>query len=269
MFAAVISMPQSLADLYTPKDKRILVTGGTKGIGRGVVEELGALGAKVFTCGRNSADLDALLHRAQEAQWDVQGCQADVSTIEGRAHLMNKVIEAWGGELDCLFNNVGTNIRKLNIDYTHADFEALMSANVESALALSQACHPLFIKSGGGVIVMNSSVAGGPTAMKSGVLYAMSKASMNQMTKVLACDWAKNDIRVVSVAPWYTQTELAMQVLKDEAYRTAVLERTPLGRVGRVDEVARVVCFLFSPAASFITGETIAVDGGYSVKGLF
>lgn len=116
---------------------------------------------------------------------------------------------------------------------------------------------------------MNSSVAGGPTAMFSGSLYAMTKASMNQLTKNLACEWAKDGIRVVSVAPWYTDTELANQVLQNNGYLDAVLARTPMKRIAKCSEVARVMAFLTSPAAAFMTGLTVPIDGGYSIMGLF
>ena len=92
-------------------------------------------------------------------------------------------------------------------------------------------------------------------------------ASMNQLAKNLACEWAKDNIRINSVAPWYTATELAEQVLKDPEYKQAVLSRTPLGRIAQVEEVSGLMAFLCTPAASYITGQTIQVDGGYSCMG--
>lgn len=167
--------------------------------------------------------------------------------------------------------NVGTNVRKQSQDFTDEDFSYMFDTNVKSAFSLSRDFYPLLKKApcGTGCIVMNSSVAGGPTAMKSGSLYAMTKASLNQLTKNLACEWSKDDIRVVSVAPWYTDTELANKVLQDNSYRNAVLSRTPVGRIGQTMEVARVMAFLASPAASYVTGLTMPVDGGYSVMGFF
>ncbi|GFH18731.1 tropinone reductase [Haematococcus lacustris] len=166
-------------------------------------------------------------------------------------------------------NNVGTNIRKPTVDYTSEEYSRLMATNLESAYHLCQVAHPLLKASGQAVVLFNSSVAGGPTAMRSGTIYAMTKAALNQLTKNLACEWAAEGIRVNSVAPWYTATELAMQVLQDEDFRRQVISRTPLARVGQPEEVAATFAFLASPAAAFITGQTLAVDGGYSVKGLF
>lgn len=254
---------------YSPAGRSCLVTGGTQGIGRAVVEELAGLGARVFTCARNAADLEALLEQCRAAGWDVQGVAADVSLPADRERLLAAASAAFDGKLNLLFNNVGTNIRKPTIEFTQADFQRLISTNLESAFAMSQAAHPLLVASGDGVVIFNSSVAGGPTAMGSGSIYALTKAALNQMAKSFTCEWAKDGVRAIAVAPWYTDTPLAQQVLKDESFKAKVLERTPMNRIGQPEEVARVVSFLASPAASYIAGATIPVDGGYSCKGFW
>lgn len=165
--------------------------------------------------------------------------------------------------------NVGTNVRKPTVEMTDEDFQFISSTNVQSAWSLCRDFHPMLKASGSGCIIFNSSVAGGPTAMRSGTLYGMSKAAMNQLAKNLGCEWAKDGIRVLAVAPWYTATPLAMQVLSDKDYNEAVLARTPMGRVARPEEVARVFAFLASPAASYMTGVTVPVDGGYSSMGFY
>merc|ERR1712070_940181 len=127
----------------------------------------------------------------------------------------------------CLVNNVGSNIRKKTIDFTPTDYRFIMQNNLESCFFLSQAFYPMLKSTGVGSIINIGSVAGGQgVAMKSGCVYAMTKAAMNQYTYNLACEWGRENIRVNSVCPWYISTPLAQQVLKNEAYKQEVLAAT-------------------------------------------
>jgi Tropinone reductase 1 len=261
---------------YTPRDKSVIITGFTKGIGRAIALEALRCGARVLGTARTASDVDALVAQCR-ADFDldssrIAGVACDVATESGRDALFAAAKSMFGERLDVLVNNVGTNLpasKRAALDMAEADFDAIMSTNLKSCLFLTTLLHPMLKASGNGVVLFNSSVAGGPTSMKSGCLYGMSKAAMNMLVKNLSVEFSKDRIRVCGVAPWYTNTELAQKVLQDEAYRSQVLERTPLGRVAEPEEVARVFCFLASDAASYITGSVLAVDGGYSVMGLF
>lgn len=270
---ALSSTASRRASKWRLDGKTALVTGGTKGIGRAVVEELGGLGARVVTCSRDAGNVKELEDTMTEAGFDVKAFPADVSSFEGRQEFMSTVSKEMGGSLDILVNNVGTNIRKSTVDYTEEEFKTVMSTNWESAFHMTQLAHPLLQKGAGNSestsVVFVSSVAGGPTAMYSGSVYAATKAAMNQFARNLACEWGRDGIRVNAVAPWYTNTPLARQVLKDEEFRGKVLTRTPLGRVGEPEEVADLVAYLVMPASGYVTGQTVAVDGGYSVHGMY
>jgi Tropinone reductase 1 len=153
---------------------------------------------------------------------NVQGVVADVSTSEGREILMKEVEVKFGGRLDVLVNNVGTNIRKPTVDFTAEDYEFIMKTNLQSLFELTRVCYPYLKRSSDEKVtssVINIGSVAGVTCMKTGTIYAMTKAAMGQLTGNLACEWGQNGIRVNCVAPWYINTPLARQVLKNEAYK--------------------------------------------------
>ena len=261
-----MTAPKSDPDAWRLDGRRALITGGSRGIGLAIAEEFASLGADLLLIARGAQDLEAAAagiverHPACDAAW----LAADVGDEVGRDAVVERVSE-WG-RLDLLINNAGTNIRKRMDDLTLAEYRAVQDANLVSCFELCRRLHPLLAAAAPSAVVNNASVAG-LTHLRTGAPYAMSKAAMIQLTRNLACEWAGQDIRVNAVAPWYIATPLARQVLNDDDYRKEVLERTPLGRVGEVEEVARAVAFLCLPAASYITGQCLAVDGGFSVYG--
>lgn len=252
---------------WTLSGKSAVVTGGTKGIGAACVEELASLGASIFTCARTETELRHAIVSWRERGMKVQGCVADCSQREDRERLIEKVDELFRGKLDILVNNVGTNIRKPTSEYTDEDYRKINETNLQSAFHLCQLAHPLLKASGNGSIVMNSSVAGGPLAMMSGALYAMSKGAMNQLTKYLAVEWSADSVRVNAVSPWYVDTPLANQVMHDVEVKQKILARTPLKRIGQPWEIAANIAFLCMEESGWTTGQIIHVDGGYSVYG--
>ncbi|XP_065878434.1 tropinone reductase homolog At2g29170-like [Euphorbia lathyris] len=246
-----------------------LVTGGTKGIGHAIVEELAGLGAKVHTCSRNEKLLNECLHEWESKGFKVTGSTCDVSSRSNREDLINTVSSLFNGKLNILINNVGTNIGgKPTVNYTAEDFSYLMGVNFESAYNLCQLSQPILKASGQGSIVFISSLSG-ILSVNVGSIYGATKAAMNQFTKNLACEWAKHNIRANSVAPWFIRTPLTQLDLDHEPLLKAITSRTPMGRVGEAEEVSSMVAFLCLPEASYITGQTICVDGGTAVNAFY
>ncbi|KAK1355290.1 Senescence-associated protein 13 [Heracleum sosnowskyi] len=242
-----------------------LVTGGTRGIGHAVVEELAELGASVYTCSRNEQELNQRLEEWKVKGFDVAGSVCDASSGAQREELFQRVSSCFGGKLHILINNVGTNIWKATADYTAEEYSKLMATNLESSYHACQLAYPLLKASGSGCLVFISSVAG-LVHVGSGSIYGASKGAINQLTKNLACEWAKDNIRTNSVAPWYIKTSLVEHLLENKEFLDRLISRTPLRRPGESEEVSSLVAYLCLPAASYITGQIIAVDGGFSVN---
>ncbi|MEJ8756531.1 SDR family oxidoreductase [Pontibacter sp. H259] len=242
--------------------RKAIVTGGSKGIGEATVKELLALGAEVIAVARNTDTLDTL---AKSITGNLHTLAADVSTPEGREALVNWVTTNWNS-LDILVNNVGTNIRKPTAAYTSEEYDFIMNTNLRSAFELNRAFYPLLSKSTQGNIVHVTSVAG-LTHVRTGSVYGMTKAALTQLTRNLAAEWAPDNIRVNAVAPWYIRTPLAETVLQNEEFYNNVINRTPARKVGEPEDVAAAIAFLCMPAAAYITGQTIAVDGGFTING--
>ncbi|XP_058762645.1 tropinone reductase homolog At2g29260, chloroplastic-like isoform X4 [Vicia villosa] len=243
-----------------------LVTGGTRGIGHAIVEELTGFGAKVHTCARNKDDLNKCLKEWNHLGFHVTGSICDVSVPQQREVLMEDVSSVFHGKLNILINNVGTNIRKPMTDFTAAEFSRLVDTNLGSTFHMCQLAYPLLKASGVGSVVFISSVSGF-VSLKSMSVQGATKGAINQLTRSLACEWAKDNIRSNAVAPWYIRTSMVKQVLSNKDYLEEVYSRTPLQRLGDPAEVSSAVAFLCLPASSYITGQIICVDGGMSING--
>jgi tropinone reductase I len=233
---------------WTLKGKHALVTGGTRGIGQAITEELRALGARVTVVARSPAP-DAI--------------SADVTTAEGRARIVAAITEP----LHVLVHNAGSNIRSPLVGYDDETIEKLIALNLTAPLLLSRDLHPQLRAAGGASVIHIGSVAG-HVALPTGVAYAAAKAGLAQAARTLALEWARDGIRVNTVAPWYTRTPLVEPVLSRPEALAAILARTPLARIAEPREVACAVAFLAMPAASYITGQCLAVDGGMTIQGL-
>ncbi len=244
--------------------QRALITGGSSGIGLATARELASLGAHLVLVARGEERLSQARDRITTdfPSCDVKTISADLASEEGR----EKAAAGAGDRLQILINNTGTNIRKRMADISLEEYRLVQEVNLTSCFEMCRLLYPLLAKSTPSCVVNNASVAG-LTHLRTGASYGMSKAAMIQLTRNLSAEWGGEDIRVNAVAPWYIKTALADQVLRDPEYRADVLSRTPMGRIGEVEECARAIAFLCMPAASYITGHCLAVDGGFSVFG--
>ncbi|KAA2284641.1 SDR family oxidoreductase [Arenimonas fontis] len=240
-----------------------LVTGASAGIGRAIVAELAGLGADVLMVARDEGLLEQARQELEDEFPDAElrAFAADVADPEQRREVMDWV-EDLGTGLQVLVNNAGTNASRAAVDYDEEEWRQIFETNLFSAWELSRFAYPLLCQHASSSIVNVGSVSG-LTHVRTGAPYGMSKAGLHQLTRNLACEWAEDGVRVNAVAPWYIRTRRTSAKLADPDYLDEVLDRTPMGRVGEPEEVAAAVAFLCLPAASYITGECIGVDGGF------
>ncbi|KAL1196671.1 putative tropinone reductase [Cardamine amara subsp. amara] len=244
-----------------------LVTGAASGIGYAIVEELAGFGARIHICDISESLLNQSLSEWEKKGFQVSGSVCDVTSRPERENLMKTVSSLFDGKLNILVNNVGVVRGKPTIEYVEEDFSFHISTNVEAAFHFCQLSHPLLKSSGYGSIVFLSSVTG-IVAVDWGVsIYSLTKGALIQLAKNLACEWAKDGIRANAVAPNIIKTPLSQSYLDDVSFKEGLFGRTPLGRAGEPEEVASLVVFLCLPAASYITGQTICIDGGFTVNG--
>ncbi len=250
---------------WSLKGKNALVTGGTKGIGLAIANELIYFGANIFIVARSESDVNKLVNEWKSNGVEAHGCATDVSTKIGREKLFEQLNSVWN-KLDILINNVGTNIRKKFHEYSDEEFEYIVNTNLRSMYEITKSAYPLLKKSGAGSVV-NVSSSAGKTHVRTGVIYGMTKAAIDQFTRNIAVEWAQDNIRVNAVAPWYIETPMVKHLFENKDYLKDVLSRTPMKRLGTPEEVAAAVAFLCLPAAAFITGQCLDVDGGFTIYG--
>ncbi|HIY71182.1 MAG TPA: SDR family oxidoreductase [Candidatus Luteimonas excrementigallinarum] len=240
-----------------------LVTGGSAGIGRAIARELLGFGARVLIVARDGNALELARDELLDEfpQGEVQALVADVADEEQRRGILDWV-EDQGEGLNILVNNAGGNLSRRSTEYAEDEWREIFEVNLFSAFELSRYAFPLLTQHPGSSIVNVGSVSG-VTHVRTGAPYGMSKAALHQMTRNLAVEWAAEGVRVNAVAPWYIRTRRTSGPLADPDYRDEVLLRTPMDRIGEPEEVAAAVAFLCLPAAAYITGECIAVDGGF------
>ena len=237
--------------------KTAIVTGGTRGIGFAIVKKYLENGANVAVAGSRKESVDKALAKLTEYEGRVMGIWPDLCDPEAVAEAFTSVKERFG-RVDILANNAGLSSRTSIYEYTLEEFSKIMDINVKAVFVCSQAAARIMKEQGGGVIISTSSMVG-TYGQAAGCGYPASKFAVNGLTKSLAKELAKDQIRVNAVAPGVTRTDMMAALPQEMVERISA--GIPLGRVGEPEDIANGYLYLASDLASYVTGVVLGVDG--------
>lgn len=255
---------QHSAAVTQPPHPVALVTGAARGIGMAIATHFLQTGYRVALLDWDGPGLQTTT-RQLSAMGEVLALEADVGQPDAVATAVGQISHTWG-RLDALVNNAGVAVFKPIGDTTFADWQAVMASNLNGPFLCTQACVPLMLASGGGAVVNIASISG-LRASTLRVAYGTSKAALIHLTKQQAVELGNAGIRVNAVAPGPVDTAMA-KLVHTPAIRADYHDTIPLNRYGTPEEIAAAVGFLCSPAASYINGQVLAVDGGFDAAGV-
>ena len=244
------------------KGKTALITGATKGIGRGAAQAIAEAGGNIIAIGRNQSELNSLAKVIKKLKVKYTSFNCDVNDYNKLKEFITKL-----KKLDILVNNAGTNIPESFLNVKKSSMETILDVNTKAVFNVAQLCANQIIKlkRKQGSIINISSIFGLVAGQKRTV-YSMTKFGVEGLTKGMALDLAKYNIRVNSVCPNIVLTPRTKKYFADKKYNTYIKENTPINKVVTISDVATSITFLASDAASMITGTSIIIDGGWTAK---
>ncbi len=248
------------------KGKVAIVTGASKGIGKGIAIRYAQEGASVVVASRSMDLLSAIAEGIQREGGKALALEVDVCRYESVEAMVNRSVEHFG-RLDIMVNNAGIAMAHPSEDLSPGDWQRALDTDLSGVFFGCQCAARKMILQGGGCIINISSVYG-LVAAPARLAYCVSKAGANMLTKVLAIEWAKKNIRVNAIAPGYFRTELVQGVIDKGMLPIGAIEkRTPLGRIGEVKDILGLAVYLASEESSYMTGSVINIDGGWEAYG--
>lgn len=249
-------------ELFSVRDQVVLVSGGSRGIGRAIAEGFADRGARVVITGRDAAVLDETVRQLSTNSRAVRGQVCDVADADAIEALVPRLLDEFG-QIDTLINVAGVNVRMPAEEYTVEQFDMILDINLKGAFLLSRAVGRTMLARGAGNQI-NISSLNNERPLLNVLPYAISKAALGQMTRALACEWGPRGVRVNAIAPGFILTDLTKKLWSRPDMQAWGKANTPLGRIGQPADMVGAAVFLASRAAEFLTGQIIYVDGGFT-----
>ncbi len=249
-------------EMFSLEGRVAIVTGAGRGLGRTMAIALAAAGADVVVSARSRDEIESARDEIRSLGRCSEAITADCTSEPDCERLAAQAAEALG-PVDILVNNAGINVRKPVLDLSVEEYRRVLATNLEGYFLCSKAVGRGMVERGRGKVINVSSIMG-RVALPSQAAYASSKGGIEQLTKVMALEWAPHGVQVNAVAPAYFETELTRPLFADAERKASITERTPAGRWGQPHELAGAIIFLASDAANYVTGHTLLVDGGWT-----
>lgn len=247
--------------LFSLENKVAVVTGGNRGLGRAIALALAEAGADIVVVGRDEQKNQQVVSEVQEKGRKALSLSTDLMNIDAIGEMVGTVVEQFG-KLDILVNNAGVSHTQSALEISEKDWDKVMDLNVKSLFFCCQAAGRVMKEQGFGKIINLASVAGAVGDL--GISpYTASKAAVINLTRSLALEWVRLGIQVNAIGPAYIETDMNSEALSNPKVRGKIIGKTPMQRLGESDELAGTVLLLASDASSYITGQTIFVDGGW------
>jgi NAD(P)-dependent dehydrogenase (short-subunit alcohol dehydrogenase family) len=252
-----------MPDWFSLKGRVALVTGASRGIGRAIALALGAAGADVACCGRSVEQLEETAGEIRRRGPRASGFRMDVTRAAEIDHAVTEVETALG-PVDILVNNAGITLEKKSIEVTDNEWEHVLATNLTSMFRLARRVAPGMIARGSGKIINIGSMYGA-LGVPRYAAYCASKAAVEALTRSLGAEWARHGIQVNCLAPGYMNTDIPREAMADEKRRALFLSKVPARRIGEPEEAGPLAVYLASGASSFMTGQTLYLDGGQTI----
>ena len=249
---------------FSLEGKVALITGASKGIGEAIARNYANMGAKVVINSRKQAAVDEVANAINTEGGTAMGVAGQVGNMDDCQRIFDATMSAYG-RIDIVVNNAATNPVFGPVENTDGSvFDKIMGVNVKAPFELAKMCMPIMEKNGGGSIINVSSIGGLKAEQMLGI-YSVSKAALISLTKVMAAEWGKYNIRANVICPGLIQTKFSQALWTNDMILKHMMSQVPLGRIGQPEEIVGLALFLASEASSYCTGGVFVADGGYLV----